>query len=91
MRNIEIEEIKSEREIGVLLVRLDRQIDAALKIKDARKRCKEIVRIQSDVKFLIATYKRKSRSTNFSDKEKNLYDKVLGYIKSWFVKNKKKF
>ena len=83
MSRINLNDIKTEKDLQLILRGLDCRWQAARDIKDYRKRCKEIIKLRSEVKYMLNMFKGLSRSANFNDNNGNLWNKMFKNTASW--------
>lgn len=91
MRRISPDEIRTERELQLALVDLERRWSYADGLKDSRRRAKEVLRLRSEVKRLMGVFSRLNRSANFDDNDSNLFGKMLKTINRWIVVIERKY
>ncbi len=90
MKKIELSKIKTERDLQIALMELDRRWKAAFSIKDPKKRGKEILRLRSEIKFILDEFKRQRRTANLKNNNDNLCNKIFKNIIDWLRKIEKK-
>jgi hypothetical protein len=88
---INIDNIKTEKELQIALRELDRRWATANSIKDSRKRSKEILKLKAEVNQMMIAFKRLNGSANLKDTNgRSLCKKMFKTIASWFsIINKK--
>ena len=91
MQRIRPEDIKTERELKLALIDLERRWKSAANIKSSRKRAKEILKLRLEVKALLAIFKKQCQSTNFKNNDSDLFSRMLKKIRSWIYSVERKY
>tara|TARA_Y100000034_G_scaffold136273_1_gene211930 strand:+ start:634 stop:909 length:276 start_codon:yes stop_codon:yes gene_type:complete len=82
VRRIQLEKIKTKRDLQIALSLLDSQWKHVFEIKDTRKRYKEIIKLRRTLQGLLDEYKRNIKKDIDSNKN-NIFRKTLGAIENW--------
>jgi plasmid stabilization system protein ParE len=91
MRRIDPDKIRTERELQLALVDLERRWSWTSSLEKPRARAKEVLKLRVEVKNLLNTFSRLKRSANFHDNDSNLFGKMLKIINRWIVVVERKY
>jgi len=94
MKKIDLTKIKTERDLQLALMQLDRRWKTAFSIRDPKKRGREILRLRNEIKYILDHFKRHMRhvrtaNLNYNDND-NLFNKIFKSIVAWLRKIEKK-
>ena len=84
MRKIDLSKIKTRKDLNDAIRLLEVSWAEVSKIKDPRKRCKEVVRLKKDLEALLYEYKTKYKPS--TPEESNFFKRVLRSIGGWCSK-----
>jgi len=90
LRNNNLKNINTNRELQVMLLSLEKRWDRISSIKDARKRYKEILRLRGEIKMLLEESRKMKVSANFQSKDRGFSGKIFRVISSWLSNMEKK-
>jgi len=85
VRRIDPDKIRTERELQLALVDLERRWSCINGLHNPRARAKEVLRLRMEVKNLLNTFSRLKRSANFDDNDSNLFGKMLKTVNRWIA------
>ena len=81
MRNLDLSKVKTRKDLNDALRLLEIAWRDVSRIKDPRKRCKEIIKLKKQVQVLLYEYKSKKLLDNNEDNR--FFQKVLRSIGGW--------
>lgn len=87
MNKIILSHIKTDQDLRTALITLDRRWRAAFDIKDPRKREGEVLRLRSEIRYVLDELRRIRISTNLkNNSDNNFFNKVFKNIVNWLRK-----
>lgn len=89
MRKIKAEEIKTERELQLVLIDLEKRWNKALAIKNLKRRLQEVLLIRSQIKQLLEISK--SIGSKPDSNEGNFFRKCSATIRRWWAAMEKRY
>ncbi len=81
-----VNKISNEKEFRIALSKLDARWKSASKIKDPKKRGKEVLRLKKEVAFMMQEFDKMRTKEN-----RSLFGRFLKITKSWLKKSESKY
>ena len=91
MKKIDLSKIKTERELKIALVDLDRRWKAVLSIQDPKKRSREILKLKQEIRYMLNEFRGRNILYNADDSNINLCNKMFRNMIAWFKGSEKKY
>lgn len=86
MKNKDIKNINTEFELRRKLSMLDARWIRVMRIRDSRKRSREVLRLSNEIKDSLRMYEKKARTANKKDFNDTILIKVIKNLKKFLAK-----
>jgi hypothetical protein len=83
--------ITTERELQVMLLEMEKRWAKAYRIKNPRRRFKEVLRVRADIRILLDACNRMRRTANSSDINEGFFAKAFKTMVGWLSGMEKKY